>query len=377
NPEHLLIFAAGNLGDDISGCSVSAPSIIKNCLAVGSSQSGPVRLTSGDIDDVSAFSSIGPTTDERIKPDVVAPGHFVFSASNGGPGSCELDIDSGTSMACPIVAGAAALARQYFTDGFYAGDADARGLCSSASTAAAVSDGIRFACAAFVPTGTLLKAMLIHGANSMGGSTDPDGVRGFGRVHLESRMPFEGDGLAALYVEDKYTNTVTASGSGAAGNATVAVDTTENRVFYVSEADAVLAVEEGEEIRATLVWMDPPATATSAKQLLHDLDLFLEGPDGTVWTMSGVCSGDQASCDLDSANNVERVVVHSDDIVAGAWTARVSAENGLVENDSQDFALIISFPYSAGSGGFSGASPSLSSDSIGNAMTAPPAPVAG
>lgn len=60
-------------------------------------------------------------------------------------------------MSCPIVAGAAALVRQYFTDGFYADDVIARGLCSSSATAAAVSDGIQFACEAFVPTGTLLK----------------------------------------------------------------------------------------------------------------------------------------------------------------------------------------------------------------------------
>ena len=46
------------------------------------------------------------------------------------------------------------------------------------------------------------QAMLIHGANAMGGSTDPDGERGFGRVHLESAMPFDGEDLWALYVED-------------------------------------------------------------------------------------------------------------------------------------------------------------------------------
>ena len=58
----------------------------------------------------------------------------------------------------------------------------------------------------------------------------------------------------------------------------------------VSEEDAAAAVEGGEStgpggIRATLVWTDPPATEASAVQLVHDLDLFLEGPDGTVWTM--------------------------------------------------------------------------------------------
>lgn len=44
--------------------------------------------------------------------------------------------------------------------------------------------------------------MIIHGANAMGGSSDPDGERGFGRVHLEAAMPFDGEDLWALYVED-------------------------------------------------------------------------------------------------------------------------------------------------------------------------------
>ncbi|CAN0464491.1 unnamed protein product, partial [Hapterophycus canaliculatus] len=79
NPEHLLVFAAGNLGDDMSGCSIASPSVSKNSLAVGSSMSGAVRLSSGDMDDVSDFSSKGPTSDGRIKPDVLAPGHYVRS----------------------------------------------------------------------------------------------------------------------------------------------------------------------------------------------------------------------------------------------------------------------------------------------------------
>lgn len=77
NADHLLIFAAGNLGDDMTGCSIASPAIGKNCLAVGSSMSGLSRLSPGDMDVVSDFSSIGPTPDERIKPDVLAPGHFV------------------------------------------------------------------------------------------------------------------------------------------------------------------------------------------------------------------------------------------------------------------------------------------------------------
>lgn len=70
----------------------------------------------------------------------------------------------------------------------------------------------------------------------------------------------------------------------------IAASGEEDRSFVVSEEDAAAAVAGGSSsgpggIRVTLVWMDPPATAASAVQLVHDLDLFLEGPDGTLWTM--------------------------------------------------------------------------------------------
>lgn len=54
--------------------------------------------------------------------------------------------------------------------------------------------------------------MLIHGADAMGGSSDPDGDRGFGRVRLESAMPFDGEDVWALYIED-YDGTTTGTGT--------------------------------------------------------------------------------------------------------------------------------------------------------------------
>ena len=64
----------------------------------------------------------------------------------------------------------------------------------------------------------------------------------------------------------------------------------EERTFRITSEDAASAVEAGTEdgpggIRVTLAWMDYPATTLASSQLVHDLDLFLEGPDGTMWTM--------------------------------------------------------------------------------------------
>lgn len=64
----------------MDGCSIVSPAIGKNCLAVGSSMSGEERLSKKGMDEVSDFSSRGPTTDGRIKPDVLAPGHYVSSS---------------------------------------------------------------------------------------------------------------------------------------------------------------------------------------------------------------------------------------------------------------------------------------------------------
>jgi subtilisin family serine protease len=65
---------------------------------------------------ISTFSSLGPTRDGRLKPDLAAPGEFIYSARSSQSGLVALATNSayasldGTSMAAPHVAGIAALA---------------------------------------------------------------------------------------------------------------------------------------------------------------------------------------------------------------------------------------------------------------------------
>lgn len=104
NAGFVVVAAAGNSGPGAG--TILSPGDARKILTVGAVNEN--QPTSNTDDTIASFSSRGPTTDGRIKPEIVAPGVAVTA-------NCVLTLSctfSGTSMATPHVAGVAALILQ-------------------------------------------------------------------------------------------------------------------------------------------------------------------------------------------------------------------------------------------------------------------------
>lgn len=293
NPEFLVLVANGNSGP--GDYTVGSPATAKNVLSVGASRNGT------RIDDLTYFSSRGPARDGRIKPTLTAPGYEIGSASAGE--ACGVVAESGTSMACPTLAGAAALVRQYYTEGFFP---------SGARTPA---DG-------FSPSAALLRATLISGASAMEGEYAgeyPGMAQGFGRANLGASLYFQGDPASQrLWVADSLGG----------------LDAAETTSFD-------LVLDRVGDLKIALTWTDPAGASSAGQALVNDLDLTVISPGGDLYLGNAFQAGRSATGGVPDSLNVEEIVfVPSAE--AGNWTVTVRGAN--VPDGPQAFALTANGP---------------------------------
>ncbi len=292
HPDFVLVFNAGNAGE-AGPASVTGPGLAKNTI-----QAGGTREMNFDDSVVWEQSGRGPAAGGRIKPDLVIPSYIYGAWGNArvDVASCEGTYTAGTSWSAPLLAGAAALVRQYYRDGFYpTGRARERD--------------------ALHPSAALVKATLIASARRV-----PFIVRGGARIEAAAVPSWE-QGFGIPVLAD-----------------VLSFDARSPRMRAVDRAEGIAAgqtyeltlrtAKEG-RLSATLVWTDP-----AAAELVHDLDLELIGPAGARAVGNAPLTGGA----YDRANPVEKSEIGS--AAAGEWRVRVHGFR-VTAGQRQPFAVVV------------------------------------
>jgi hypothetical protein len=282
-----VVFAAGNersyatCGTTYS--TLGVPGGAKNVITVGATD---------DSDNMTSFSSWGPTDDGRIKPEVCAPGSNIYSTlPSNNYGSM-----SGTSMATPVTSGCAALMLEQFSLSY----------------------------PALIPLPSTLKALLINTAVDLGNS-GPDYVFGFGRINIQAAVDAI---LQGRFLEDQ-----------------LSIGQTDTISFMVP-ADAT-------SLRVSLSWMDPAATPLANPTLVNDLDLTLISPANTTYypfVLNPASPSTAAGTGVNHRDNSEQAVVGNPE--PGTWTIRISSTS--LPSGPQSYSLAASQSILPGYGWITG-----------------------
>ncbi len=284
-------------------------------------------LSAGNKEQMAPFSSRGPTDDGRIKPDVVAPGTWILSGysdlyqegydGTGGTGdnpqnnayqydgwgmpiNAAYKYMGGTSMSNPLVAGAAAVVRDFYKK-VYNDDASA----------------------------ALVKATLINSAVDLLDENN-DGVddndypipnvhEGWGRVDVNAAT----DG-SHLFIDQ--TGGLSTGGS-------------DNYSFGIASSSSPFKI--------TLVWTDYPSPEAAANNLVNNLNLVVTAPGNTTYRGNVFSGGwSQSGGSADTINNVENVYIQTP--ATGTFMVSVQAAN--VSYGPQPYALVLDGDFTPLSG---------------------------
>jgi subtilisin-like proprotein convertase family protein len=315
NQELSIVFAAGNAGSGAN--TVRPPGTGKNILTVGAGENFRQTGTDGcgigntganSAMDIISFSSRGPTSDLRKKPEIVAPGTHVQGAASratgyNGSGVCNqywpagqtlYAWSSGTSHSTPAAAGFAALIRQRYLN---------QGLTA--------------------PSPAMVKAEIASGAQYMNGVGANDTLwsnnQGFGLTNMARTF----DGAARVRVDQ--TQVLGASG---------ATFTTSGSIGSSSLP-----------FRVALVWTDAPGPTTGNAYVNNlDLEVTVNGTlyRGNVFSGASSLAGGTA----DARNNTECVFLPAG--ASGSFSITVRGVNiagdglpGNADTTDQDFALLV------------------------------------
>ena len=293
NEEGMVIFACTN------GTNLKNPENAKSSVSVGaSSKNNPNQHGSG---------GKGPTSDGRRKPEVFAPGCSTVSAKSNN--NCGTTSMCGTSMASPVVAGGTALIKQYFEQGYY-------------------PSGSPNPSKAFVPSGSLLRAMLANGAVDMTGVSSgtgqyPNKKEGWGRILLENSIYLAGDARKMKCVDFSHAQGISQG---------------QMRQLRVN-----IPVNAG-EMRVTIAFADEPGATNATQPVVNNLDLIAVAPDGTIYrgnvldnTVNGEATPNPTT--TDEKNTLEQIIIANPQ--AGRWTFAVRGAD--VPVGPQGFAGVLTY----------------------------------
>lgn len=276
----LHIFAAGNDGQytcapypDSFGTVKSGWQAAKNVLSVGAIDSNYKAAI---------FTSRGPVHDGRIKPEIVAKGVYQLSTRH----NFTYGVNSGTSMASPVVTGAAALLNEKYRK-LYAGA---------------------------IPRADLVKALLCNTADDLG-EEGPDYTFGFGM--LNTRRAIEALDGAQFF---------TGNSSGLPQTHSISVPAGVRR------------------LKVMLYWADTAAAPNAASALVNDLDLTVTDPSSIIHIplVPDPAPGNvklAATPQADHRNNMEQVTIL--DPAPGNYNINISAY--AIPLGTQDYVVTYQF----------------------------------